>query len=45
MFRPMPPTFTNYTQWKEGWLKYRTDKFLGVSEGDAKKIVAGLKSR
>jgi hypothetical protein len=42
-FRPMPPTFTNYTQWKEGWLKHRTDKFYGVSEEDAKKIVAGLK--
>jgi hypothetical protein len=45
MFRPMPPTFTNYARWKEGWLKRRTDKFFGVSEGNAKKIVAGLKSQ
>ena len=28
---------------EEGWLKWRTDKFIGVSEGDARKIVAGLK--
>jgi len=39
-FHPMPPTFTNYAQWKAGWLKYRT-----VSEGDARKIIAGLKSQ
>lgn len=45
VFRPMPPTFTNYTQWKEGWLKHRTDKFFGVTEDNAKKIVAGLKSK
>jgi len=45
VFRPMPPTFTNYTQWKEGWLKYRTDKLVGVSEEDAKKIAGGLKSK
>jgi hypothetical protein len=44
-FRPMPPVFTNYTQWKEGWLKYRTDKAFAVSEDDAKKIVAGLRSK
>ncbi len=44
VFRPMPPTFTNYVQWKEGWLKHRTDKIAGVSKDDAKKIVAGLKS-
>jgi len=43
-FVPMPPTFTNYAQWKEGWLKHPTDKFYGVSEENAKKIVAGLKS-
>jgi hypothetical protein len=42
-FRPMPPVFTNYAQWKEGWLKRRTDKFMGVSEAEAKEIVAGLK--
>src|SRR5207245_2919771 len=45
IFRPMPPTFTNYTQWKEGWLKWRTDKFFGMSEEDAKKFVAGLKTK
>jgi hypothetical protein len=45
MFQPMPPVFTNYTQWKEGWLKHRTDKFFCVSEDDAKKIVAGLKTK
>ena len=28
---------------EEGWLKWRTDKFFGVSEEDAKKIIAGLK--
>jgi hypothetical protein len=45
VFRPMPPTFTNYAQWKEGWLKHRTDKVVGVSEDKAKKIVAGLNSK
>ena len=45
VFRPMPPVFTNYAQWKEGWLKRRTDKFFGVNEEDAKKIVAGLKNK
>jgi hypothetical protein len=35
VFIPMPPHFTNYTQWKEGWLKWRTDKFFFVSESDA----------
>ena len=45
VFRPMPPAFTNYIQWKEGWLKHRTDKLFGVSEEDAKAIVAGLKSK
>lgn len=29
----------------EGWLKARTDKFIGVSEEDAKAIKAGLRSR
>jgi hypothetical protein len=28
---------------EEGWLKRRTDKFFGVSEDEAKKIVEGLK--
>jgi hypothetical protein len=36
---------TNYAQWKEGWLKRRTDKVHGVSEDDAKKIMAGLKTK
>jgi type IV secretory pathway TrbF-like protein len=45
VFHPMPPIFTNYVQWKEGWLKHRTDKFFGVSEGDAKKILEGLKKK
>ena len=30
---------------EEGWLKRRKDKFLGVSEDDAKKIVEGLKKK
>jgi hypothetical protein len=30
---------------EEGWLKSRTDKFFAVTEEDAKKIVAGLKSK
>jgi hypothetical protein len=45
IFRPMPPLFATYAQWKEGWLKRRTDKFYGVSEDNARKIVAGLKSK
>jgi len=45
MFRPMPPAFTNYAQWKEGWLKRRTDKFVGVSEDEAKAITAGLRRK
>lgn len=32
-----PPGWT-----EEGWLKRRTDKFFGVSEDEAKKIVEGL---
>ena len=28
---------------REGWLKWRSDKILNVTEADAKKIVAGLK--
>jgi hypothetical protein len=43
-FRPVLQA-TNYVQWKAGWLKYRTDKFFGVSEDDSKKIVAGLGGR
>ena len=37
------PSSTNYARWKAGWLKHRTDKFFGISEGDALAIVAGLK--
>jgi hypothetical protein len=36
---------TNYVQWKESWLKHRTDKMLEVNEEDTKKIVAGMKSK
>ena len=32
-----------YERWKEGWLKWRTSKFYGVSEADGEAIVAGLK--
>jgi hypothetical protein len=41
-FHPNPPYYTNYAQWKERWLKSRTDKLMAESEQDAKKIVAGL---
>lgn len=41
----LPPGVASYSEWKEGWLKHRTDKFFGVSEDDAKKIIAGLKSQ
>ena len=44
-FRPIPPVFTNYVQWKEGWVKYRTDKVVGMSEVDARRIVAGLRGK
>jgi hypothetical protein len=36
-----PPGWVN----DEGWLKRRTDKFFGVSEADAKKIVEGLRKK
>jgi hypothetical protein len=37
------PLETRPAGWtEEGWLKRRTDKFFGVSEDDAKKIVEGL---
>jgi len=32
-----------HSDWKADWLKRRTDKFLGVSESDARKIVTGMK--
>jgi len=44
-FQSMPPCFTNYTQWKEGWIHFRTDKFIGVTEDQAKAIVAGLRKK
>ena len=44
-FRPMPPVFTNYTHWKEGWLKRRTDKIFVNSEENAKAIADGLKRK
>jgi hypothetical protein len=34
-----------YERWKEGWLKWRTSKFYGVSEAEAKAIVTGLKGK
>ena len=37
------PGCASYSEWRAGWLKHRTDKFFGVSEEDAKKIVEGLK--
>ena len=39
------PGCASYSEWRTGWLKHRTDKFFGVSEEDAKKIVAGLKKQ
>ncbi len=42
-FQPMPGCAT-YFEWREGWLKHRTDKFCGVSRDDAKRIMAGLKN-
>jgi hypothetical protein len=38
-----PPDPVEYAKWKEGWLKRRTSKIVGVSEIDAKAILAGLK--
>jgi hypothetical protein len=43
-FRPLPGC-ANYSEWKQGWLKSRTDKFYSVSNDDAKKIIAGLKAQ
>jgi|ERR1019366_1764362 hypothetical protein len=37
------PGCASYYDWRAGWLTNRTDKFFGVSEEDAKKIVDGLK--
>ncbi len=47
IFRATPPYFRSYMyhQWKEGWLKRRTDKFADVSQDEARKIVAGLQGR
>jgi hypothetical protein len=41
-FHPIPPYFLTYAQWKEGWLKRRTDKILGKNKNDAQIITAGL---
>jgi hypothetical protein len=41
-FRPLPGA-ASYSEWRAGWLKHRTDKFAGVSEEDAEKIITGLK--
>lgn len=41
----LPPGVASYSEWREGWLKYRGDKFFGISETDAQKILVGLKSR
>jgi hypothetical protein len=39
----LPPGVASYSEWRAGWLKHRTDKVFGMSEEDAKKIIAGLK--
>lgn len=39
------PGVASYSEWREGWLKHRVGKFFGVSEDDAKKIIAGLKGQ
>jgi hypothetical protein len=44
-FRPIPPYTTNYIQWKEGWLKHRTDKIFCKTEDDEKAIIAGLEGK
>jgi hypothetical protein len=41
----LPPGVASYSEWREGWLKYRGDKFFGISETDAQKLLVGLKSR
>ena len=41
----VPPGCASYSEWREGWLKHRTDKFFGVSETDAHEILVGLKSK
>ena len=41
-FRPMPPAFATYDEWKKGWLKRKTDNMVGLSEADAMAMVAGL---
>jgi hypothetical protein len=37
------PGGASHSEWREGWLKHRTDKVFCGSAVDAKKIVAGLK--
>lgn len=41
----LPPGFGSYSEWREYWLKHRTEKIFGASEAAAQKILAGLKSR
>jgi len=33
----LPPGVANYSEWRAGWLKHRTDKFFGVLERRRKK--------
>src|SRR5215471_6834622 len=44
-FRAAYPRGPHPPGWEEGWLKTRTDKFFGISEEDAKKIVEGLRKK
>jgi hypothetical protein len=43
MIAPLSARPQGWTE--EGYLKHRGDKFSGVSEGDAKKIVEGLRKK
>jgi hypothetical protein len=36
---------TNYSQWKDGWLKHRTDAMFCETEDDQKAIIAGLEDK
>jgi len=44
-FQPMPPAFTTYAEWREGWLRSRTDDYAGLTREEARKLVAGLKGK
>ena len=41
----LPPGVASYSEWREGWLKHRGDKFFSITEDDAKKIMAGLRDK